>query len=124
MLTRPQYMVLNFGMAYNFQPQDYSKLTWPNHMYVDYVRVYQREGLKKKDYLSCDPPAHPTKDYIDSYVRLCTYDGKQANWIADISKRIRTPMLQHGTRPGSHSRGIVFMMAVNGLHITMRHITV
>ncbi|KIY71730.1 glycoside hydrolase family 16 protein [Cylindrobasidium torrendii FP15055 ss-10] len=77
----PMYMVLNFGMAYNFQPQDYSKLTWPNNMYIDYVRIYQREGLKKKDYLSCDPEAHPTKDYIESHIKAYS-DPNVTTWDA------------------------------------------
>ena len=34
-------------------------------MYVDYVRVYQRDDVISEDSYSCDPKSHPTADYIN-----------------------------------------------------------
>jgi hypothetical protein len=31
-------------------------------MFIDYVRVYQRDGVKNG--VTCDPPSRPTADYI------------------------------------------------------------
>lgn len=67
-------------MAPGFQVQDFTALNFPAHMYVDYVRVYQRHGTK--DGLTCDPPDYPTADYIDRSVSFtplsdCTH-GKYA----------------------------------------------
>jgi Beta-glucan synthesis-associated protein SKN1/KRE6/Sbg1 len=45
-----------------FQRQDYQHLVFPSEMYIDYIRVYQRVGVKNG--LTCDPPSHPTTDYI------------------------------------------------------------
>ena len=53
---------MNLGMAYNFQKPDFKHLTFPAKMLVDYVRVYQRPGVK--DGLTCDPPNRPTAKYI------------------------------------------------------------
>lgn len=52
----------------SFQGQDYHSLQFPSAMYVDYVRLYQRQGLQNA--LTCDPPGHPTADYITKYVIL------------------------------------------------------
>ncbi|PVG00271.1 putative KRE6-glucan synthase subunit [Serendipita vermifera] len=65
----PMYIVLNFGMSPGFQGQDFSKLKFPAEMWVDYVRVYQREG--NEDY-SCSPDHHPTEDYINSHIEAYT----------------------------------------------------
>ena len=35
-------------------------------MYIDYVRVYQRDDVSEGT--SCDPSHHPTADYINRYV--------------------------------------------------------
>ena len=59
--------LLNTSSA-SFQGQDYHSLTFPNAMYVDYVRLYQREGLQNA--LTCDPPGYPTAAYINSCVVL------------------------------------------------------
>lgn len=34
-------------------------------MFVDYVRVYQREGVTNT---GCNPKSYPTSDYINKYV--------------------------------------------------------
>ena len=35
-------------------------------MFVDYVRIYQREGVNNG--MTCDPPNRPTANYINQYV--------------------------------------------------------
>ena len=35
-------------------------------MFVDYVRIYQREGVTNG--MTCDPPNRPTANYINQYV--------------------------------------------------------
>ena len=50
-------------VAAGFQKQDFEHLTFPARMYVDYVRVYQRDDVGVEG-TSCDPPSRPTKDYI------------------------------------------------------------
>jgi len=52
----------------SFQGQDYHSLQFPSTMYIDYVRLYQRQGLQNA--LTCDPPGYPTAAYINSYVIL------------------------------------------------------
>lgn len=39
----------------------------PGHMYVDFVRVWQRRDRRN---VGCDPPDHPTKEFIDSNSHL------------------------------------------------------
>ena len=56
-------MIINLGMAPSFQQQDFKHMQFPAQMLVDYVRVYQREGLR--DGVTCSPPNRPTADYID-----------------------------------------------------------
>ena len=50
----------------SFQKQDFKHLTFPVSMYIEYVRVYQRAGVKNG--IGCSPPSHPTADYITAYV--------------------------------------------------------
>lgn len=57
-----QYIILNLGMAYSFQHQDWKHLVFPAQLMVDYVRVYQRQGQEK---IGCDPSDHPTAHYIN-----------------------------------------------------------
>ena len=59
-------MIINLGMAPSFQQQDFKHMQFPAQMLVDYVRVYQREGLR--DGVTCSPPNRPTADYIDKWV--------------------------------------------------------
>lgn len=47
-------------MSNGFQTVDFSHLTWPAKMLIDYVRVYQRSDGR----MGCDPSDRPTADYI------------------------------------------------------------
>lgn len=55
---------MNLGMSPSFQLQDYKHMQFPAKMYVDYVRIYQREDVAR-DSMTCDPRSHPTADYIN-----------------------------------------------------------
>jgi beta-glucanase (GH16 family) len=61
----PMYILLNLGMAPSFQQQDYKHLVFPGKMYVDYVRVYQRDGVSQ---ITCDPDNRPTAKYIQDHL--------------------------------------------------------
>ncbi|CAG8523539.1 8415_t:CDS:2, partial [Scutellospora calospora] len=62
-------IVINLGMSEGFNHIDLNNLKFPSTMYVDYVRVYQ-DPLKVK--VSCDPPDHPTSDYIKKHFNAYT----------------------------------------------------
>ena len=47
-----------------FQPIDLNHLVFPAAMYIDYVRVYQREGAPG---IGCSPDDYPTANYINKY---------------------------------------------------------
>ncbi|KAF9257516.1 glycoside hydrolase family 16 protein [Marasmius fiardii PR-910] len=66
----PMYVILNFGIAEGFQRQDFKHLQFPAKMYVDYVRVYQREGTRGG--VTCNPPSRPTMDYIQRHIEAYT----------------------------------------------------
>jgi beta-glucanase (GH16 family) len=68
-----QYLVLNLGMSPGFQAQDYAHLQFPVKMYIDYVRIYQREDVNE-DAFGCDPKSHPTAKYInESVLHICSF---------------------------------------------------
>lgn len=73
----PMYVLLNVGMAPNFQQIQFNDLTYPSKMRVDYVRIYQREGVR--DGLTCNPPNRPTTDYINRHINAYT-NWELTNW--------------------------------------------
>jgi len=56
-------LTLSFHTA-GFQPIDLENLVFPAKMYIDYVRVYQRDDAPG---IGCSPEDFPTEDYIDKY---------------------------------------------------------
>jgi len=56
-----QSIILNLGLSPGFQKQDWKNLKFPSHMYIDYIRVYQRDGVNN---VGCSPSEYPTSDYI------------------------------------------------------------
>ena len=52
-------------MSKNFGYIDFEHLTFPNHMRVDYIRVYQPPHAIN---IGCDPPKFPTEAYISRFV--------------------------------------------------------
>ncbi|KAF8895468.1 glycoside hydrolase family 16 protein [Infundibulicybe gibba] len=63
----PMYIIMNLGLSPDFQQQDFKHIVFPSKMYIDYVRVYQREGTKNG--ITCNPPSHPTSDYINRHIQ-------------------------------------------------------
>ncbi|GAC77201.1 hypothetical protein PANT_25d00028 [Moesziomyces antarcticus T-34] len=61
----PMSIILNLGMAYNFQPPVWDQLQFPGTLKIDYVRMYQRDG--RADRVSCDPKEFPTRSYIERH---------------------------------------------------------
>ncbi|KAF8630900.1 hypothetical protein AX17_005258 [Amanita inopinata Kibby_2008] len=66
----PMYIILNLGLSPQFQKQDFKHLVFPSKMYIDYVRVYQRDGVKNA--ITCNPPSRPTTDYIQKHLDAYT----------------------------------------------------
>jgi hypothetical protein len=51
-------------MSNGFQTVDFSHLTFPAQMLIDYVRVYQRSDGR----MGCDPADRPTASYINRHL--------------------------------------------------------
>ncbi|WWC89094.1 uncharacterized protein L201_004012 [Kwoniella dendrophila CBS 6074] len=58
----PMAMIINLHASNGFQFVDWANMIFPNYLYIDYVRVYQRSDGSGS--IGCDPPDYPTKDYI------------------------------------------------------------
>lgn len=66
--VEPMYLIMNFGMSDGFQTIRYNTLDFPATFKIDYVRVYQQDG--QPDRISCDPPDHPTSNYINTHPEI------------------------------------------------------
>ncbi|BGP00855.1 putative Beta-glucan synthesis-associated protein KRE6 (putative) [Rhodotorula toruloides] len=62
----PMSIVLNLAISFAFQEPEWGKLKFPASLLIDYVRVYQ----KGKPKIGCDPPDHPTSEYINNHMDL------------------------------------------------------
>ncbi|EJD47628.1 beta-glucan synthesis-associated [Auricularia subglabra TFB-10046 SS5] len=69
MPEEPMSIILNLGMSESFQEVDTANLQFPAKMYVDYVRVYQRDG---EDNIGCEPKNFPMQDYINKHINAYT----------------------------------------------------
>lgn len=49
-------------MSKNFGAVDFTHLTFPNHLRIDYIRIYQPPQAIN---IGCSPPNFPTQDYIN-----------------------------------------------------------
>ncbi|KDR83974.1 hypothetical protein GALMADRAFT_236526 [Galerina marginata CBS 339.88] len=78
----PMYIIMNLGMSKNFGSIDFEHLTFPNHMSVDYVRVYQ--DINRID-IGCDPKDFPTENYIIDYIEAYT-NPNLTTWTGDFGK--------------------------------------
>ena len=56
--------------AAGFQPIDTAHLVFPAKMYIDYIRVYQRDDAPG---IGCSPDDYPTEDYINKYALVSFY---------------------------------------------------
>ena len=60
-----KYVIINLGMSKNFGSIDFAHLTFPNHLRIDYIRVYQDMNHIN---IGCDPEDFPTSAYINELV--------------------------------------------------------
>ncbi|KAE8201074.1 hypothetical protein CF328_g2785 [Tilletia controversa] len=78
----PMYIIFNLGISGAFTFVDWKKIQFPGVMSIDYVRIYQDEGMES---LSCDGafPEMPTVAYIEKHAEaywnanLTTWKGKR-----------------------------------------------
>jgi len=79
----PMYIVANLGMSRNFGPIDLAHLTFPTHMRIDYIRVYQPEnGI----IVGCDPKSYPTSVYINKHIEAYT-NPNLTTWVGDYHQQ-------------------------------------
>lgn len=62
----PMIVVLNFGISPTWVYFYWYELTFPQTMYVDYVRIYQ-DSSDSSSVLGCDPEGFPTTEYIANH---------------------------------------------------------
>ncbi|AMD22184.1 HGL156Cp [Eremothecium sinecaudum] len=65
----PMSIIMNLGFSTNWVYIDWTHLYFPMVMSVDYVRIYQPPGAKS---ITCDPPDHPTYQYIQDHLNAYT----------------------------------------------------
>lgn len=65
MPEEPMSMIVNFGMASNFAPLNFTGLAplFPATMRIDYVRIYQDDDGE----IGCDPDGYETTEYIANH---------------------------------------------------------
>lgn len=73
---------MNLGMSENFGTPDLADLTFPNHMRVDYIRVYQDPDNIN---IGCDPKDFPTQAYINQYMEAYT-NPNLTTWRDDFGQ--------------------------------------
>ncbi|RDB19924.1 Beta-glucan synthesis-associated protein KRE6 [Hypsizygus marmoreus] len=78
----PMYMIVNLGMSKNFGTIDFEHLTFPNHLRVDYIRVYQPPDAIN---IGCNPKDFPTEDYINQYISAYT-NPNLTTWRGDFGQ--------------------------------------
>ncbi|KAE9392659.1 glycoside hydrolase family 16 protein [Gymnopus androsaceus JB14] len=78
----PMYLIINLGMSESFSTIDFEHLTFPNHLRVDYVRVYQDPNNIN---IGCDPEDFPTADYINTYIDAYT-NPNYTTWVDDFKQ--------------------------------------
>ncbi|KAF8140401.1 glycoside hydrolase family 16 protein [Boletus edulis] len=60
----PMYLIANLGISPNFAPPDFTALTFPTTMTIDWIRIYQPKNAIN---IGCDPKDFPTAAYINQY---------------------------------------------------------
>ncbi|KAG5342992.1 hypothetical protein C0989_005943 [Termitomyces sp. Mn162] len=78
----PMYIIINLGISENFGKVDFEHLTFPTHMKVDYIRVYQPSDAIN---YGCNPPDFPTQDYINTYIEAYT-NPNLTTWVDDYKQ--------------------------------------
>ncbi|EEB07503.1 glucosidase [Schizosaccharomyces japonicus yFS275] len=62
----PMSIVLNFGISSSWLYLYWHDLTFPETMYIDYVRIYQNPNNANHQ-ITCDPDGYPTTEYISNH---------------------------------------------------------
>lgn len=78
----PMYIIVNLGMSKNFGAVDFTHLTFPNHLRIDYIRIYQPPQAIN---IGCSPPNFPTQDYINKYIGAYT-NPNLTTWRGDYGQ--------------------------------------
>ncbi|KAG7193500.1 beta-glucan synthesis-associated protein [Scheffersomyces spartinae] len=65
----PMSMIMNLGISNNWAYIDWPSIHFPVTFRIDYVRIYQPADEIN---LTCDPPGHPTYDYIQQHADIYT----------------------------------------------------
>ncbi|KAL4265006.1 SKN1/KRE6 family protein [Pleurotus pulmonarius] len=78
----PMYILINLGMSKNFGEVDVAHLTFPVHMHVDYIRVYQPKDAIN---IGCSPRDFPTEAYINRYLEAYT-NPNLTTWTGDYQQ--------------------------------------
>ncbi|KAF8798720.1 glycoside hydrolase family 16 protein [Phlegmacium glaucopus] len=78
----PMYLIANLGMSRNFGPVDLEHLTFPTHMRIDYIRVYQPVDAIN---IGCSPKDFPTEAYINRYIEAYT-NPNLTTWVDDYQQ--------------------------------------
>ncbi|KAL5508476.1 hypothetical protein ACEPAH_6095 [Sanghuangporus vaninii] len=88
----PMYIIMQFGMSFNFAEVDLENLPFPSTMLVDYVRVYQKKDQKN---IGCDPEDFPTASYINTYIEAYT-NPNLTTWKDDFGQPVPKNSLVDG----------------------------
>jgi beta-glucanase (GH16 family) len=87
--VEPMAIIMNLGISRGFQTDlDFSSLTFPATLKVDYVRVYQNDA-NSQDLTSCDPPDYPTSDYINKFMEVYE-NANHTTWPNTVPKNTLT----------------------------------
>ncbi|KAI9513053.1 beta-glucan synthesis-associated [Russula earlei] len=78
----PMYIIANLGISPNFGAIDFTALTFPTTMRIDYIRVYQPSNQIN---IGCDPSAFPTEAYINQYIEAYT-NPNLTTWQGDYGQ--------------------------------------
>jgi beta-glucan synthesis-associated protein KRE6 len=73
----PMYIIVNLGMSRNFGSIDFEHLTFPNHLKVDWIRVYQDPDNIN---VGCNPKGWETETYIQNHMEAYTNPNMTA-WV-------------------------------------------
>ncbi|KAJ2656222.1 hypothetical protein IWW48_005131 [Coemansia sp. RSA 1200] len=71
----PMYIIMNLGISGSFSYVN-PNLKFPAQLTIDYIRLYQDPDNIR---LSCDPPDHPTGEYIQNHPRAY-YNANLTLW--------------------------------------------
>lgn len=87
----PMSIIMNLGISNSWAYIDWNALTFPAHMRVDYVRIYQPEDAVL---MTCDPESHPTTQYIQDHANL--YFNPNLTTFAEGGYKVPRNQLVHG----------------------------